>query len=80
MKKKNEVKLGNEYQDPITKFKGIAMGKTIWLYGCSRIGLQAGLDKNGKVPDLVWFDELQLLEVESDEGLGGPAYQGKETG
>ena len=77
---KVEVTLGNEYQDPITKFKGIATAKTIWLYGCARIGLQTGLNKDGLVPELQWFDELQLLEVEPDEDLGGPAYQGKETG
>ncbi len=76
----SKIKLGNVYQDPITTFKGTALAKTEWLYGCIRIGLQGDLNKEGAVPELEWFDELQLKNVKPDKDKGGPPYQGKETG
>jgi len=66
------VKLGQEVIDPITGFRGIAVGRTDWLYGCARIGLQGKLNKDGTVPDVQWFDELQLEGEPPDEWIGGP--------
>jgi hypothetical protein len=54
------IKLGKRVKDSITGYEGIAVGRTSWLYGCERIGVQGDLDKDGKVPDIVWFDEDQL--------------------
>ena len=66
------VKLGQEVTDPITGFSGIAVGRTAWLYGCTRIGLQGKMDKDGTVPDVQWFDELQLESEPPDVEIGGP--------
>lgn len=57
----NKVKLGDEVIDTITGFKGIAVGNTTWIHGCSRITIQPkGLDKDGKIFEPQTFDEPQL--------------------
>lgn len=66
------IKLGDKVKDPITGFEGTATAKTEWLYGCSRIAVQAQIDKDGKVPGLEWFDELQLESSEPNKNVGGP--------
>ena len=55
------IELGQQVKDSITGYKGTAVGRTSWLYGCERIAIQGPLDKDGKVPELVWFDETQLV-------------------
>lgn len=67
-----KVKLGKNYRDPITGFSGVAVSRTIYLYGCSRIGLQSQVNKDGRIPDTYYFDELQLLEAKPNRGKGGP--------
>jgi hypothetical protein len=60
MKDVKEIQLGSEVMDLVTGFKGIAMGRTLFLNGCARIGVQPPMDKDGKIPDAQWFDEPQL--------------------
>jgi hypothetical protein len=68
------IKLGTKVKDPITGAEGTAIGKTDWLYGCTRIAVQMPLNKDGKVPDMVWFDEPQLEGIPPDQATkpGGP--------
>ena len=76
------IKLGGEVRDKITGFKGIAIARTEWLYGCARIVVQPPVGKDGKCPANETFDELQLdvlkaakIAVEtptSSERTGGP--------
>lgn len=66
------IKLGDRYKDPITGYEGIAVGRTEYLYGCARIGLQAPINKDGSIPEWQWFDELQVVEAEPDKKKGGP--------
>lgn len=56
------ISLGNRVRDVYTKFEGVAIGRTDWLYGCSRIAVQSLELKDGKPIDAEWFDE-QRLEV-----------------
>ena len=72
LKKAIKIKLGKKYVDPITGFEGIATQKTEYLYGCERVSLQPPVDKDGKVPEAEYFDELQLREIKPDKVLGGP--------
>jgi len=78
------ITLGTKVKDPITGFIGTVTGKTEWLYGCARIAVQASMDKDGKVPSLEWFDELQLEAAEPKKDIGGPQSDGghilQETG
>lgn len=55
------VELGDEVQDKVSKLVGVAVGKTRWLYGCVRIGVQPReLTKDGVPADPFSFDEPQL--------------------
>ena len=76
------VKLGSAVRDTLTGFKGMATGRTEYLYGCARILVEPSkLDKDDKVIECMWFDE-QRIEViketgptvskDSSSGPGGP--------
>lgn len=76
------IKLGSRVRDAITGFEGIAIARTEWIYGCSRIGVEATkLDEKGKPADAQWFDEQRIelvkeqappLSAQSDAPTGGP--------
>lgn len=57
------MELGRTAKDVITGFKGVVVSEAIYLTGCARIGLQASVDNDGKVPVVQWFDEPQLVYV-----------------
>jgi hypothetical protein len=60
------ITLGDRVKDPISQAVGIAVVRSIWLNGCERIGVQPeNLDKDGKLPDPLHFDESQLVIVDS---------------
>ena len=68
------IKLGQKVKDPITGCQGTAVGKTMWLYGCTRVGIQQKMDKDKKVPEIIWFDEPQLegIDPKKNKTPGGP--------
>ena len=49
-------KLGKKAKDKVTGFEGIITSKHIYLTGCSQYGLQPSVDKDGKVPDMKYFE------------------------
>ena len=53
------VELGDEVQDLVTGFKGVAVCRHIYLMGCDRISVQPKMVK-GVTPDDRSFDEPQL--------------------
>ena len=56
------INLGDKVKDSVTGFKGIAIGRTIWLHGCARIVVQPeGVNKDGKIYENQSFDEPQLI-------------------
>jgi hypothetical protein len=58
------IQLGIKVKDRITGFMGIAIGRTVWLSGCVRVGVQnQKLNKDGQVLEAVWIDEQQLEVV-----------------
>lgn len=59
------VNLGDEVQDIVTGFKGIAIARTEWLYGCARITIQPPVGKDGKVSDNCTFDEPAIKVLKS---------------
>jgi len=62
-----EIKLGYEVRDIMTGFQGIAVGRTDWLYSCSRIAVRTPELVRGKPVDDQWFDVQQLdIVKESD--------------
>ncbi len=59
------IELGDRVRDRMTKFEGIVIATTEWLYNCRRITVQpTDLDKDGAVAKTESFDEDQLEIVE----------------
>lgn len=72
-----EIQLGQKVRDRISTMEGIAVGRTIWLYGCVRIAVQPQMLKDGVPADCPWIDEPQLdvledVEVPAEPGPAGP--------
>lgn len=57
-----QVQLGTEVRDTLTGFKGIAVSRTEYLYGCVRIGVQPK-GKPDQAPEPKYFDEPSLEVV-----------------
>lgn len=70
------VNVGDRVRDKVTGFVGIVIGKTTWLNGCNRLGVQPTVLHEGKPIDAVWFDEPQLELVEAEAVSPGPRSTG----
>lgn len=70
--------LGKQVKDKITDFEGIATSKHIYLTGCNQFGVQSKIDKDGKVPDVRYFDEARLAIT--GEGVYAEEVTGEENG
>ncbi len=53
----NEVELGSKIKDKVTGFEGIAIARTCWLNGCTRLAVQSTELKDGKPTEEYWIDE-----------------------
>lgn len=54
--------VGERVKDIITGFVGVIECRTEWLNGCRRYGVRPQkLGKDGAMPDMVQFDEEQLI-------------------
>ncbi len=51
------IQPGDRVKDKVTGFERIAVARTEWLYGCTRIEVQAKVKKNGEIEDARMFDE-----------------------
>jgi len=78
-----KITLGDEVQDSVTGFKGIAIARTTWLSGCDRYIVQPkGVDKAGKIYESNTFDEDSLIILkkkkvkEGQRVTGGPGLYG----
>ena len=61
-----EVKLGLTYKDSISGFVGIAIARTVYLYGCERVLLSpTKLKKDGDFLSDCWLDEAQVVKVKA---------------
>lgn len=75
------INLGDKVKDKVTGLVGIVIGRTEFLYGCTRVGIQSEVGKDGKVPEAHWFDEPQLTLIKAkvvepatkkQRDIGGP--------
>ena len=56
-----KFELGDEVKEIVTGYKGIVMGITQYITGCTQYGLQQRkLNKEGKMGDWLWLDEDRL--------------------
>ena len=58
--------LGRKAEDRVTGFSGIVTTVSFDLYGCIQVILNPGLDKDGKMGELHWFD-INRLKVDFNE-------------
>jgi hypothetical protein len=58
------IALGDLVKDQITGFEGVAVGRTEWIFGCTRYGVEAERLEGGKPLDTQWFDEQRLAIIE----------------
>lgn len=54
--------LGDRVKDKVTGFEGIVIGRTEWLYGCTRLGVESESMHEGKPIASQWFDQ-QRVEI-----------------
>lgn len=74
------IKLGQVVKDKITGYQGVVIAITKWLYGCTRITVQAGELKDGKPVDNYTFDEPQALVIKDNfDKPAKPTHGGRET-
>ena len=65
------IKLGVQVVDHITRFQGIAVSRTEYLFGCVRVGVEPQQLQGGKPGDVQYFDEQRLEEYPTAIS-GGP--------
>jgi hypothetical protein len=57
--------LGSKVRDIINGFEGVVTGRCEYITGCKQyIVAPAALDKDGKVQDSNWVDEMRLVLIE----------------
>lgn len=54
------MQLGQRARDKVTGMTGVLIARAQHLNGCERWLLQPILDKDGKMLEAYWFDEVQL--------------------
>jgi hypothetical protein len=60
------IQLGSKVRDTLTGFSGMLTGRTEWLYGCIRLGIDpCKVNKDGKPIETEWFDEQRVEVIES---------------
>lgn len=70
---KSKIELGDLVKDTVSGFKGIAVGRTTWLFGCDRVTVHPqGLTKDGKTFETQAFDEPQLEVVKKAKSKDKP--------
>ena len=79
-KSRKLVELGDEVQDKVTGFKGIAVVQSIYLQGCDRFSVQPPLDKEGKMPESHGFDDAQLKILKKQKVKPASVQQERKPG
>lgn len=76
----SKIVLGDKVKDSVSGFQGIAVSRHTYLQGCDRITVQPPIDKDGKHPDAMSFDEPQLLIVKASVVKPDPKPPSLRTG
>ena len=80
LKAKPMINLGDKVKDTVSGFQGIAVSRHTYLQGCDRVSIQPPIDKDGKHPDCVAFDEPQIEILEAAVVKPDPLPQAQRTG
>ena len=60
---KFKFELNEELKDVVTGYRGIVMVRSEYATGCRHYGLQAPMDKDGKMPFWEYMDESRLIST-----------------
>lgn len=72
--------LGDVLRDKITGFIGVVMARSDYFTGCRHCALQAQkVNKDGKVPDWEWLDEMRLERVSGRKAISFVSAPGKKV-
>ncbi|HDY87324.1 MAG TPA: hypothetical protein ENH82_04310 [bacterium] len=80
------ITLGDRVKDTLNGFKGIAIGRAVYLHGCAQILIKAERLKDGVPADGHWIDEQRIITLkrmpinvskESSAKSGGPQHSPK---
>jgi len=71
-----KINLGDKARDKITGFEGVCTVRSEYISGCTRIGLQPPIDKDGKIPDAGHFDEPMLEVIAQAAVQAAPSDRG----
>lgn len=66
--------LGYRMKDRITGLTGVVTSISFDLYGCVQACLHPGLDKEGKVFELHWYDVGRLENVSDERVMAPPGF------
>ena len=59
------IRLGNDYEDAISGFAGVAVGRASYLNGCVSVQLESRSAKKDGEPVTIWLDEQRLTDIGS---------------
>lgn len=70
--------LGDKVRDTVSGFTGVCVAITDWIHGCKRITIQPPVSKDGKLPELVSFDDggIEVLKRAKVAVVAKPAPTG----
>jgi hypothetical protein len=54
------IALGSKAKDVVSGLEGIVVAEYKFLHGCTRYAIQPPVDSEGKMPDILTFDEPQI--------------------
>ena len=62
-------KLGYEFKDVVTGFRGIAESLNVDIYGCVQYLLRPPMKKDGSLPDGRWMDVTRCKQISSKRAM-----------
>ena len=64
------IKLGDKVKDNITGYSGTLTIIANHIHGHRRFAIQAKIDRNGKMPEVAYFDEPRIELDNGKESVG----------
>ena len=66
--------LGKPVRDKVRGMAGVVTSICFDLYGCVQAAIAAPMDKDGKLPDVIWHD-VQRLEITGETIMPSPDFK-----
>jgi hypothetical protein len=66
--------LGKNVEDKVTGLQGVVTSISFDLYGCIQVIVHPGLDKDGKLKELQWFDYNRITIMGNKRVMPLPTF------